>query len=88
MSEMKTPFEEVVAERHAKVREIIGRHLTAIKDEILKLDPATMNIDSAADKAEIAYQVLDELGEQLRGFCRGAREKIAEEKAEFGDVDE
>jgi hypothetical protein len=73
-------FGNVVAERHAKVSEIIAKHIKAIKDEILALDPETLNIDGAGDMAEVARQVLDALVEQLRGFSRGARSDIAEER--------
>jgi hypothetical protein len=78
----KMPFDDVVAERHAKVAEIIARHLAAIKAEILALDPETMNIDDAGDKAEIVLQVAQELVDQLRGFSSGSRMKRAEEERE------
>jgi hypothetical protein len=86
------PFDDVVAQRHAKVGEIVARHLKAIHDEVIALDPETMNIDDAGDKAEIARQVLVPLVEQLRGFGSGARmgraEKERERKELFGEEDD
>jgi hypothetical protein len=79
-------FEDEVSERHHKVAEIIDRHLTAMRQEILRLDPKTMNIDGAGDEAEIARQVLTALVDQLRGFANNARLEIAEEERYlFGD---
>jgi hypothetical protein len=92
LPKINLPFDHVVAERHAKVSEVVARHLKAIHDEIVALDPETMNIDDAGDKAEIARQVLATLVDQLRGFGSGARSKRAENEAErrelFGEDDE
>lgn len=68
------PSEEELISRHHKVAEIIHRHLEEIQQEILRLDPDTMNIDNAGDQAEIARQVLALLVGQLRGFGVGARD--------------
>ena len=72
----------MVAERHAKVAEIIARHLTAIRDEVLALDPETMNIDDAGDKAKVVLQVAQELVDQLRRFGSGARLERAQQERE------
>jgi hypothetical protein len=80
----KLPFDDVVAERHAKVSEIITRHIAAMKAEIIALDPETLYVDDAGDKAEMARQVLDELVKQLRGFGSGARGDIAERRELLG----
>ena len=63
-----TKFDEQVISRHHKVAEIIRRHLKEIREEVLHLDPETMNIDNAGDRAEIARQVLGALVDQLRGL--------------------
>ena len=85
----KLPFDDPVAQRHAKVADIIARHLAAMKAEILAFDPETLNIDNAGDRAEIARQVLTMLTDQLRAFGSGARRELAEKERErkelFGD---
>jgi len=73
------PIDEVdekVMARHHKVAEIINRHLEEIEAEILRLDPGTLNLDNAGDKAEVARQVLTLLVDQLRGFGVGSRNEI------------
>jgi hypothetical protein len=77
---VRLPFDDVVAERHARVAKIIALHLDAIKAEIAAFDPETLNIDNAGDRAEIACQVLAMLVDQLRGFGSGARMGLAQEE--------
>jgi hypothetical protein len=69
----------IVAERHDKISAIITKHLEAMYEEILDVDPTTMNIDVAGNKAEIARHVLDALVKQLRYFAAGARRDKAED---------
>jgi hypothetical protein len=86
MDACKMPFHEEVAARHAKMAELISRRLQGwlkeLRDEVNRLDPETLNIDSAGDKAELARQVLTVLVDRLHGFGTGARLEIAEEKAD------
>lgn len=82
------PFDDIVAERHAKVSEIIAKHLKAMHDEILAVDPKSMNIDNAGDQAEIVRQVIEALVKQLRGFGSGARLDIAEKRELQGFSDD
>lgn len=78
-----------VTPRWARSSPAISRRSTT---KVLALDPETMNIDDAGDKAEIARQVLVPLVEQLRGFGSGARmdraEKERERKELFGEEDD
>jgi hypothetical protein len=85
---VKRPFDKEIAQRDAKVLEIIDRHLTAIHEEVLVLDPQTLNIDDARDKARIAQQVLAALVEQLRGFGCGARASLAAQKEDEEEDEE
>ena len=82
-SEPSLPRGPEVGERHAKVSEIIARGLARIGHEIVALDPETLNLDNAADRAEIARQVITQLVLQLRGFSAETRQRIAEEKEIF-----
>jgi hypothetical protein len=73
--------EQAVTDRHHQVAEIIDRHLKELHQEILELDPKSMNMDGAGDQAEIARQVLTALVDQLRGFAVGSRNDIRQDRA-------